>query len=50
MNTTNKKKSHASNSRVDNYLGNKALELINIINHRLGELEKKEKKTQRRLG
>jgi len=31
-------------------LGNKALELMNIINQPLGELEKKEKKALRRLG
>jgi len=31
-------------------LGNKVLELMNIINHSLGELEKKEKKILRRLG
>ena len=35
---------------VMNLLRNKALELMNTINHSLGELEKKDKKTQRRLG
>jgi len=50
MNTTNKKKvlMHLALGKMI-LLGNKALELM-TINHPLGELEKKEKKTLRRLG
>jgi len=51
MNTTNQKEvlMHLALGQII-LLGNKALELMNIINHPLGELEKKGKKTQRRIG
>jgi len=51
MNTTNKKEvlmNLALGKMI--LLGNKALELMIIINHPLGKLEKKDKKAQRRLG
>jgi len=34
----------------NNLLRNKALELMNTINHPLGKLERKEKRAQERLG
>jgi len=49
-NNKSKKSSHASSSREDESFRNKALELMNTINHPLGELERKEKKVQERLG
>ena len=46
--TKSKKSSHPS--RGNESYGNKTLELTNTINHPLVKLERKEKKTQRRLG
>jgi len=48
--TKSKKSSHTSSSRGNESYGNKVLGSMNIINHPLGELEKKIKKALERLG
>ena len=46
--TNSKKSSHTSSSM--NHMGNKILKSMSTINHPLGELERKKKKAQERLG
>jgi len=45
-----KNSSHASSSKSHESFGEESLELMSTINHPLGKLERKGKKTQRRLG